>query len=243
MKKELNTIILEKGDSLYRYDLGDCHPAEWSICHPNPEYLTKQYGPKNQIGAFFFFDKESTAKQVLSQAVVNQEKKGINYSKGTITSCEVTDSIVLLDLETDLIGCSNIISVLYELDLNVISNKFYNFQKKQPFEQLKEAISNLYSDQPLIKLSAANEINEFFCSCPPYLGQLLTDFKNGIAFKALLEMQGYEGYVFMEQFSSNTYCLLSSDKISPPRHQIIDIDTNMEIQDLIRSIKGSCHRL
>lgn len=60
--------------------------------------------PKIKLVFFFFFDKESTAKQVLSQAVVNQEEKGINYSKGTITSCEVTDSIVLLDLEADLIG-------------------------------------------------------------------------------------------------------------------------------------------
>lgn len=238
MKKELNIIILEKGDSLYRYDLGDCHPVEWSICHPNPEYLTKQYGPKNQIGAFFFFDKEITAKQVLSQAVVNQKKKGINYSRGTITSCDVTDTIVLLDLETGLSDCSDIINFLYELDMNVISYEFYNYRKGQPLGQLTESLSNLKSDQPSIKLAVDHMINEFFCSCPPYLGQLLTDFKNGIAFKALLEMQGYEGYVFMEQFSSNTYCLLSSDKISPPRHQIIDIDTNMEIQDLIRSIKG-----
>ena len=223
MMKGPNTILLEKGDSLYRYDLGDRHPAEWSINHPNPEYLTERYGPKNKIGAFFFFDTEKTAKQVLAQAVVDQKKKGIPHSQATITSCEVTDSIVLLDLETRLSDCSSIINFLHELDMNVISNEFYNYHKGQFFEQLKSA--------------AEQEINDFFCSYPPYLCQLLTDFNNGTAFKKLLEKQGYEGYVFMEDFFSNTYCLLSSAKISPPSHQIIDIDINMEIQNLIRNIK------
>ena len=46
MRKEENCIILELGDQLYRYDLGDHLPDNWSTDYYNPEYITPQYGRK-----------------------------------------------------------------------------------------------------------------------------------------------------------------------------------------------------
>lgn len=69
------------------------------------------------------------------------------------------------------------------------------------------------------------------------MGQSLTDFDNGEVFKEMLENNEFEGYVFMEDFISDTYCLLSSDKITAPEHEIIDINSNEELQKFIASIE------
>ena len=38
MRKEENSIILEPGDLLYRYDLGEKLDAEWLTDYSSPEY-------------------------------------------------------------------------------------------------------------------------------------------------------------------------------------------------------------
>lgn len=114
MRTEENCVILEGGDNLFRYNLGRELPTEWSIDYSNPEYTSTEFGRKNKIGAFFFYDKDIAAKQVLAQAIFNQRKRGNEYQYATITHCQVVNDIKLLDLYTGLYQCSNMISALYQ---------------------------------------------------------------------------------------------------------------------------------
>lgn len=237
MRKEENSIILEPGDLLYRYDLGEKLDAEWLTDYSSPEYSFSEYGPKNKIGLFFFYNDISAAKNTLAQAVYNQKKMGTIYNYGTITSCQVIDDIRLLDLEAGLSSCSDKIRFLHQIGLNVITELFYNYQFKRPFSELQNSLEDLLSTDQSLSSAAENVINEFFYNFPPLLGQSLTDFDNGEVFKEMLENNEFEGYVFMEDFISDTYCLLSSDKITAPEHEIIDINSNEELQKFIVSIE------
>lgn len=237
MRKEENSIILEPGDLLYRYDLGEKLDAEWLTDYSSPEYSFSEYGPKNKIGLFFFYNDISAAKNTLAQAVYNQKKMGTIYNYGTITSCQVIDDIRLLDLEAGLSSCSDKIRFLHQIGLNVITELFYNYQFKRPFSELQNSLEDLLSTDQSLSSAAENVINEFFYNFPPLLGQSLTDFDNGEVFKEMLENNEFEGYVFMEDFISDTYCLLSSDKITAPEHEIIDINSNEELQKFIASIE------
>ena len=237
MRKEENSIFLEPGDKLYRYDLGEKLDAEWLTDYSSPEYSFSEYGPKNKIGLFFFYNDISAAKNTLAQAVYNQKKMGKIYNYGTITSCQVIDDIRLLDLEAGLSSCSDKIRFLHQIGLNVITELFYNYQFKRPYSELQNALEDLLSTDQSLSSAAENVINEFFYNFPPLLGQSLTDFDNGEAFKEMLENNEFEGYVFMEDFISDTYCLLSSDKITAPEHEIIDINSNEELQKFIASIE------
>ena len=237
MRKEETSIFLEPGDKLYRYDLGEKLDAEWLTDYSSPEYSFSEYGPKNKIGLFFFYNDISAAKNTLAQAVYNQKKMGTIYNYGTITSCQVIDDIRLLDLEAGLSSCSDKIRFLHQIGLNVITELFYNYQFKRPYSELQNALEDLLSTDQSLSSAAENVINEFFYNFPPLLGQSLTDFDNGEAFKEMLENNEFEGYVFMEDFISDTYCLLSSDKITAPEHEIIDINSNEELQKFIASIE------
>lgn len=237
MRKEENSIILEPGDLLYRYDLGEKLDAEWLTDYSSPEYSFSEYGPKNKIGLAIFYNDISAAKNTLAQAVYNQKKMGTIYNYGTITSCQVIDDIRLLDLEAGLSSCSDKIRFLHQIGLNVITELFYNYQFKRPFSELQNSLEDLLSTDQSLSSAAENVINEFFYNFPPLLGQSLTDFDNGEVFKEMLENNEFEGYVFMEDFISDTYCLLSSDKITAPEHEIIDINSNEELQKFIASIE------
>ena len=237
MRKEENSIVLEPGDKLYRYDRGEKLDTEWLTDYSSPEYSFSEYGPKNKIGLFFFYNDISAAKNTLAQAVYNQKKMGTIYNYGTITSCQVIDDIRLLDLEAGLSSCSDKIRFLHQIGLNVITELFYNYQFKRPFSELQNSLEDLLSTDQSLSSAAENVINEFFYNFPPLLGQSLTDFDNGEVFKEMLENNEFEGYVFMEDFISDTYCLLSSDKITAPEHEIIDINSNEELQKFIASIE------
>lgn len=127
MDLEENKIILERGDLLYRYGLEQNYPDVWCSNIHNPEYNFDGFGHKNQIGAYFFYNDENTAKRVLKVAIKRQEEKGEIVEKVTLTTCTVLDDIVLLDLFTGIERCSNMISVLRELNLNVLNGSFYNY--------------------------------------------------------------------------------------------------------------------
>lgn len=90
-----------------------------------------------------------------------------------------------------------------------------------------ESFLQLYSEDWKERMMAAKIVDDFFYSLPPLLGQSLTDFQNGHAFKQLLQEHGYEGYIFMEEFDSNTYCLLSSEHLTPPVHRDVDFDKEL----------------
>ncbi|MCS3161579.1 hypothetical protein NXX71_12380 [Bacteroides faecis] len=141
MKKEENIIILEPGDRLYRYDLSGKMPDNWNSTVHSIEYNTSEYGPKNSIGAIFLYDVEIAAKQVLSAAIKKQEELENHIEQATITTTEILQEIKLLDLETDIDKCTQILSVLYELGIDVITHDFFNYSKKGKFWCHKKSFS------------------------------------------------------------------------------------------------------
>jgi len=223
MKKAENTIILEPGDKLFRYGLNDGYPNKWDCNIHSLEYYCEEYGDKNQIGALFFYDNETAALQVLSAAINNQKEKSNVIKSATITRTELVKEITLLDLESGIDRCTNMLSCLYELGIDVLIDDFYNYQKREKYSSIREPFFKLYSDNYKERMSSATIVDDFFLRLPPLLGQSLTDFKNGHVFKNLLTEHGFDGYVFMEEFSSNTYCLLSAEVLSEPKHRQVNI--------------------
>ena len=239
MRNVENKIILDRGDTLYRYDICTDLPNIWDTNYHNIEYAESKFGSKNSIGAIFLYDKIISAEQVLAGAINNQREKGRTIRYVTITSTTVNNEIVLLNLEQGINRCSQIISVLYNCGIDVATKDFINYHTGETFDLILSDVKDLYSPDICVKLNAANNIDKFFCNYPPYLGQLLSDYKNGVSFKQQLQNKGYEGYTFMEIFSSNTYCIFSQDKLSHPSHTTVDIENNEEIQKLIDSdLKG-----
>ncbi len=80
---------------------------------------------------------------------------------------------------------------------------------------------DLSEDELHGKITLANDFNEFFRHSKSwnlaYLGQLLTDFKNGIGFKNFLERINCAGYIFEETPGNPTYCILYSHHLSNPQ--------------------------
>lgn len=220
MRKDKDKIILENGDVLYRYGLEQDYPDVWCNNIHNPEYNFDGLGHKNQIGAYFFYKDENTAKRVLKVAIKKQEaEKGKIVKKATLTTCTVREDIVLLDLFTGIERCSNMVSALRGLELNVVTNSFYNYQKKACYTEIERDLDLLNSENLEEKMDAAQRINNFFYNSLPLLGQSLTDFDNGSVFKEMLICNHWEGYVFKEEETSNTYCLLATTKLTNPVHE------------------------
>lgn len=219
MDLEENKIILERGDVLYRYGLEQNYSDVWCNNIHNPEYDFDGFGHKNQIGAYLFYNDRDTAKRVLKVAIKRQDEKGEIVEKATLTTCTVLEDIVLLDLFTGIERCSNMISILMELKLNVVTNSFYNYQKKAYYTEIEHDLGLLYSEILEERMCAAQRIDNFFYNSLPLLGQSLTDFDNGSVFKEMLICNHWEGYVFKEEETSNTYCLLATTKLTNPVHE------------------------
>ena len=134
------------------------------------------------------FNDRTVAIQTLAQAIYNQRELGNIYDCGTITQCEVLNEIFLLDLSTGLYRCSNIISVLCDLGIDVINEQFFNYQKELPHSVLKDATINLFSNNKQIAQDAANEIDKFF------LLSTWQNFKN-IEWLGPKRVQKHAGYV------------------------------------------------
>ena len=111
------------------------------------------------------------------------------------------------------------ISVLIALNLDVTNSSFYNYQQEKYYTEIERDVKLLFSENLEEKLEAAARIDGFFCNRPSLLGQSLTDFKNGDAFKDMLIRNHWEGYVFKEEESSNTYCILAATKLTNPVHK------------------------
>ena len=234
MRKDNNRVILEPGDTLYRYDIVDTLAKEWDSNYHNPEYSESIYGVKNDIGAVFLFDNKKVAKQTLSAAINRQREKGNVMRRATITTVCVIDDIKLLDLSTDIVSCSNLISRLYDLGMDVTDMDLINYYRSVSFRTIHCDVINLYSADWLKRMKSASNIGKFFnCYCP-LLGQTLTDFQNGRIFKNELEKRQFEGYVFWENPSSDTYCIFSSSKLTKPIHEIIDVENDQELQIFIQ---------
>lgn len=89
----------------------------------------------------------------------------------------MVNELNLLDLDSGLIECSNIISFLVSIDANVIENKFVNHHSNKPYSELQSVIVDIFSTDHIKRINAADEINKFFFYNAPYLGQSLTDYE------------------------------------------------------------------
>jgi hypothetical protein len=207
--------------------LGTKVPEAWSTDYHSPEYFSPEYGDKNQIGAFFFYPNEQTARNVLGVAVRQQESKGHSYPNNVVTACHTTADINLLDI-TNCQRPVNILNILYDEGIDVLTTDFYKYLDDMvPFNRIRGhhqfIINNEGSNDRMVKSDMKEygvQIDQFFHYRVQYIGQLLTDFGNGITFKRQLQENGFEGYQFMEEKDCPTICIFEADKLSVPFQQI-----------------------
>lgn len=223
-------MILPQGTSLYRYCVAVGLPDAWDPTFENPEYANHPHGKKNQIGAYFFYELESMAKNVAGVALrdYGNDHQITDY---TLTTCQTTRDLTLLDLSGNLPPCM-FLEKLYDYDIDILTNDFVNYFKNQhPFSVCKDAFQRLRKYSPFLlnmyKLTPFDEeifncIHDFFCNDGHRItGQLVTDYENGHTFKSLLEQKGYEGYVFNEERECATICIFDASNLTLPIHTII----------------------
>lgn len=221
---------LKEGTKLYRYDL-QLPPNIWSIDYRSLEYsetVNNGYN-KNHVGFLFFFDNEEVA---VNTAKVAYRNRGLD--KFYLTSTETLHYLNILDLT----GCSNpllMIQKLYTEGMDILRDTYhlYTDNGNHSLSVLKDIVNyNLcIGINPLERDVETIEKNTLLLqkylsrSGYPYtiLGEILTDFANGIEFKKELIAKGYNGYSFDESVGGHTICLLDSHCLSKPQTSIRDI--------------------
>lgn len=204
---------IEKGEIIFRYDL-DEPPCCWDINYKSKEYNSNRFQhPKNMAGNFFFFSNEDVTKNTALEAL----KRQVNQQMYWFTTAKVNRDLILLNLCGGNVF-QNILK-MHELGLDIFSDnlKFYHIKDmksfsdlKEPFFEFKDYIKGCQIDD----IERATELIKIIESpfriegCPfGLLGQILTDFENGLFFCKLLEDRGYDGYVFDESKGGHTICL------------------------------------
>lgn len=224
---QLTDYILQPEVELYRYDI-QLPPQEWDVDFKNPEYAHYTMGPKNQIGAFFFFNSFEQAEKTASRAVTQNKDMSSEF---WITKCKRNMDLRLLDLR-DFLHCTGLLATLDHNGFNVLTDDFKTWHGI-PFSAIAsnikqiEAISkdpNWYLDKAKSEIVnlAVTKVEDTFLFLNDNIGalcQLLTDFSNGFSFKSQLQENGYEGYIFNESDhseGSDTLCILDCNKFYPP---------------------------
>lgn len=219
---------------LHRYDV-ECPPEDWNTDFKNQEYIYSEecvdLRIKNRIGAFFFFDNKGTAYCTGTIAA-----KKLNLKRIWLTETSIAKEIQLLDF-SHFENISSLLLVFEEIGFDVLTDRFHKFNPIgacKSFVEIRPLVEHIRQldakpdktdrDHSEI-LNIANEIGQFFYGNHriDYLGQLLSDFTNGIVFKEMLLSKGYNGYIFRESHDSPTYCILNSDALSKPIHQEIEL--------------------
>jgi hypothetical protein len=226
--------IIQAGVPLYRYDLTEPPKGGWNMEYKSPIYYWDEAGPKNEIGAFFFFDNKSDAIEVGKNALVLKETMIKTYNPELsiwITKTIIQDELYMLDLSK----CKDVIDlyvVLWNEQIDIFRDDFYRFdylRGSRPLLQIKDDTEYIVSHKDLPKTSKWSECKyniDIFSSGSDdkiklaYASQGLTDFSNGKIFKKLLDAKGYDGYIFRES-DANTFCLFNSEKISLPEVTLI----------------------
>lgn len=224
---------------LYRYDLEE-PPRQWDINYHSIEYAYEGYEDKtrlkNQIGACFFYDNKTQAYLTGCVAAKNKGK-----SQFWITHTSIIPPIVLLDLSEHTTASGvrkpystpfEVLSRLDEIGFDILNNSFNKFPDVSGNKVSLAIIRSLFStvrdgiikgeDGKVIR-SYVDEINSFFNDSVGYLGQLLTDFENGIHFKELLVSKKLNGYIFKEEIFTQkpTFCILDNNLLGLPDVQTV----------------------
>lgn len=216
-------MTLKSSTELFRYCICKDIPITWDASFKNPEYVYNNLGSKNQIGAYFFYLNSETADNVSEAAIRRMKKQSAIVTK---TKCLLIREVNLLDISQCEMPI-NILNVLYDNGINCLTDVFnkYDKDKKISFSTVSGFYdivksSNLKCDILLDckKMEAGIEINNFFNNNKNFLGQLLTDFDNGVAFKVILRELGFDGYLFDEEKTSPTVCLFDSSCLTEPEH-------------------------
>ncbi|MGN1240593.1 MAG: hypothetical protein ACI4TV_06935 [Paludibacteraceae bacterium] len=221
-------LILEKGHLLYRYDIKQ-PPTNWSKEFKSYEY--PGIGPKNKVGAFFFYDSEKIAIQTFN----NEERQ---KAEMYITTTNVTKELKLLNLRIQHI--LGIFNLLREIGIDVFTDDFHTYYYvdgrerslldiKQQYEQYVNLFNmrNLSDEQYAQIGNFVERIANFIVPnvrwdhTYSFIGQLLTDLDNGPKFKELLTARGYDGYVFYEHNEGLTplvhaYCIFEPTNLGAP---------------------------
>ena len=224
--EEIKEIILTKEHPLFRYDLV-VPPEQWSKEFKNPIYVSKAYGAKNVIGAFFFFDSRNQAYNtgIKQQNCFHTSANGIMY----ITQCNLKADISVLDL-TSIEHCANLIYLLKDQGFDIINSEFFRATDDE-IKELNDAIEfvvkfratskgNCYDSVDFVlNVQKIEKFLGFDELAVGFLCQRITDCKNGVKFKCFLQEIGKDGYMFNEtnnRLGSNTICILESDKFDKP---------------------------
>lgn len=224
----MKTISKPTGTALYRYDVSQ-PPSCFSVNHKNPEYYSGTKGNKNMFGGFFFFCTEAQALNTGKMAL-SRYKDG-RYDKLWITTCKTTENTLLLDF-TGYISITAILTDFMQSGIDVFTDSFHEYftPQKKSFFNLREPVAHFceiiqddewYKNNDKFVSSFVKLVETYFIdnSCPGVLGQCLTDFDNGLAFRNILMENNWEGYVFNEsdgRQETDTLCFLDCAKLSSP---------------------------
>lgn len=213
-------MVLNKCVTFYRYDLQN-PPDNWDSNFRNFEYNFDCIGAKNKSNFLFFTDSKEIAVELGVIASKNN-----NMDSFYITSCKTVGSLNILDFSNSH-NIYQMLCVLHNVGINVLIKDFMlydnDFCSKQEntFELLKSDFENAEKEIDSIKkaklvMNLKHPNSDF--EDVGLLGQLLTDFENGICFRKLLKEKKIDGYRWRE-FKDNrgfSYCLLYSDCLTSP---------------------------
>ncbi len=218
--------VISISTQLFRYDVIQPPTGGWSNDFKSPIYIY-EFGPKNEIGAFYFFDSRNVSIEV-GKNVINQRRDFIMENNPEL-SLWVTTTKNLVELNMlDLSHCSDVIDLyvsLWNEGIDVFRDDFYKFSRfnSSKLSQIREDVvflsrhnNHLTSKSQTCECNISNLFHEYEEKEKlRYASQGLTDFSNGKIFKNILEKGGFDGYIFRET-DANTFCLFNSDKLSQP---------------------------
>lgn len=228
---------IKAGVRLYRYDVVEPPKGGWFKYFNSPlyKYYEGEYRPKNEIGAFFFFDNMDDAIEVGKNAIVQRNDIIKEYNPKLdlwITESYNKEELNMFDI-SDCTDVDDLYVRLWDDGLSIFEGDFYKFSFWG-----SESLSILKDDVRYLSLHKGENtsydynkhkynIINFFNNCDdenrlPYACQLLTDFCNGVSFKTMLEAKGIEGYLFKEA-NGNAYCVFDSQKLAIPQTHILSV--------------------
>lgn len=221
-------LILSKGTPLYRYDL-EKPPIDWDPSYKNLEYrdINIDGHSKNEGSLNFFFTDEQSTILTANQAL----KKFPAYKGFYLTKTQLVKDLRLLDIT----GCKSALLMFQKLivsQIDVFNEKYLLYDGvKSNFSILRDpvyynlALNCNPIDREVEKIEENSkyiresiEKYEQFGYYPfTLLGQLLTDYSNGVHFKQALQNKGFEGYSFDETIGAHTVCLFDTEVLTPPK--------------------------